>query len=57
METTFRDRAYKLAVIANPANGPGFFHIIFNLDWDSKGLVITEDKLQTIAASSVGPTK
>lgn len=57
METTIKDRAYKLSFIANPSNGAGFFQILYKLDWDSKGLVVTEDKLQMIASSSVGPSK
>ncbi|KAJ7523131.1 hypothetical protein O6H91_18G039000 [Diphasiastrum complanatum] len=32
MESSLRDRAYKMAAIANLAKGLGFFHILFNND-------------------------
>lgn len=57
VETSIKDKAYKLSYIANPANGSGFFQILYNLDWNSRGLAVTEDKLQMIASSTIGPTK
>lgn len=52
VEQTFRDRAYKMLVIANPENGEGFFQLLYNYDWSKKGLVaLTKEKLYTLAIS------
>ncbi|KAJ7544390.1 hypothetical protein O6H91_09G077000 [Diphasiastrum complanatum] len=37
VENTLTNREYKLATIANPANGQGFFHVIYSSDWTLKG--------------------
>ncbi|KAJ7527798.1 hypothetical protein O6H91_16G071500 [Diphasiastrum complanatum] len=33
------------------------FEILYNLDWNAKGLVVTEDNLQMIASSTIGAAK
>ncbi|KAJ7522493.1 hypothetical protein O6H91_18G013900 [Diphasiastrum complanatum] len=57
VELSIKDKATKLSFIVNPTNGVGFFQILFNLDWQEKGLVVTKDKLQMIASSSIGQNK
>ncbi|KAJ7562466.1 hypothetical protein O6H91_03G070000 [Diphasiastrum complanatum] len=39
VESSLRDRAYKMAAIANLAKGLGFFHILFNNDRNAEKLV------------------
>lgn len=52
VEGTFKDRAYKMLAIANPANGPGFFQLLFKYDWGVKGLVtLTKEKLYILGMS------
>ena len=53
-EQTFKDKAYKMLIIANPNNDDGFFQLIYTYDWSRKGMVaLTKEKLYTISTFQV----
>lgn len=52
VEINFRDRAYKLAAVANPANGTAFLNLIYNYNWNQKG-ALGRDKVITLAMSPI----
>ncbi|KAI5067062.1 hypothetical protein GOP47_0017590 [Adiantum capillus-veneris] len=59
IEKIFKERAYKMLAIANPANGQGFFSLLFNFNWirekDQVGL--RRDKVHSLATSKISPER
>ena len=55
-ETLKKRHGYKMACIANPANGDYFFDLLFSLDWDSDHNV-TVDKLKVLTSTKLSPDR
>lgn len=50
IESSFRDRAYKVLAVANPANGASFLQLIYNYNWNQKGS-LAKDKVVVLGQS------
>lgn len=48
---------YKLATIANPANGEDFFSDLYTLDWEKGDHICTVEKLKVLAAAKLPPAR
>lgn len=56
VETLYRDRAYKMLVVASPSNGNAFLQLIYNYNWTQKGC-IAKDKVVILGQSHLSPER